>query len=172
MPDKIDSYLCGSAIIRKGQQLELTDAGAERFGLPVGLLMKVVGVSKSGDRVYTYLLTNNDEYYENLGDPDNFYGRPGHCMKISDKRLMIYFSQIYTVETSYVVGKVKFKGHNLKGMKCRVLANMEGTSSEAFVEFEKDIGGGSCDGIGKTGHCAIVPMYALGSKPKTEKKGG
>jgi len=65
-----------------------------------------------------------------------------------------------------------FKKKNLKDMKCKVVSPMPG-NSESLVEFKEDIGGCGADGLGKGGHCLVVPNDILSSmkeEVKTEVK--
>ena len=60
----------------------------------------------------------------------------------------------------------KFRRKDLSGMRCKVLASLpDGKSS--FVEMAEDIGGCGSDGLGKAGHCIVVPNDRLvEEKPK------
>lgn len=60
-----------------------------------------------------------------------------------------------------------FKKTNLKGMRCKIIANL--SSRDVFVEMEKDIGGGSCDGIGRKGYCIPIKREFLTPSKKKEK---
>jgi len=69
---------------------------------------------------------------------------------------------------------VQHKKHSLKGMKCTLLRDI-GHGEYSFVELEEDVGGGSADGLGKSGHCVLVPAESLKEilvpkKPKPKKK--
>ena len=61
-----------------------------------------------------------------------------------------------------------YKKRNLKGERCRILANID--RRDVFVEMENNIGGGSCDGIGKKGHCIHIKKEFLISSNKKSKK--
>lgn len=61
-----------------------------------------------------------------------------------------------------------FKKTNLKGMGCRIVANF--TGPDVFVEMEKNIGGGSCDGTGRQGHCIPIKREFLTPSAKKEGK--
>ncbi len=66
-----------------------------------------------------------------------------------------------------------FKKKNLKGGGCRILAPLD--KSNVFVEMEEDVSGGSCDGLGKGGHCIPIKREFLTkseNKKKTKAKGG
>lgn len=61
-----------------------------------------------------------------------------------------------------IIKEYKFKGRNLRGMKCRNLSHM--SDGSIFIEAEENIGGTSCDGMGKRGHCIIVDPEIVGMK--------
>jgi len=65
-----------------------------------------------------------------------------------------------------------FRKKNLKDMRCKVISPMPG-SAESLVEFTENVGGCGADGLGKGGHCLIVPNDALSpvkEKVKTKSK--
>ena len=61
-----------------------------------------------------------------------------------------------------IKGNLTFKGKKLKGKKCKILSSLEDGSM--FVEFDENIGGTSCDGLGHRGHCIVVDPEMLGMK--------
>lgn len=61
----------------------------------------------------------------------------------------------YTVKSNFI-----FKHHNLRGKSCRQLGVLENGRS-ALVELEENVGGGSGDGLGKHGHCVLIPAELL-----------
>lgn len=62
---------------------------------------------------------------------------------------------------------VMFKGKSLISKKCKIIRLFKRFSSTAyFVEFEDYIGGCSCDGLGKSGHCLPVNSKFLVKSPK------
>lgn len=79
MPDKIDSYLCGSAIIRKGQQLELTDAGAERFGPPNAIAESERWGRKNDDRIIIFKTERFEIWKLSMGELTLFQLRVYYC---------------------------------------------------------------------------------------------
>lgn len=59
-----------------------------------------------------------------------------------------------------IKGKFVFRRKNLEGMECRTVGMLpDGNSS--FVEFGEYVDGCSADGLGKAGHCAIIPHEHL-----------
>lgn len=62
---------------------------------------------------------------------------------------------------NYVVSnKHEFRGQDLKGKECKLLAHIHNTDL-AFVDFGEDIGGCAADGLGIRGHCLAVPTKIL-----------
>lgn len=77
----------------------------------------------------------------------------------------------FIVEEFFVVrGDTKFKKKSLNGMRCKMVAPLSGNL--CFVELEENVGGGSADGLGKKGHCVLVPSNTLvrESPPKAKSK--
>lgn len=68
-------------------------------------------------------------------------------------------------DVAYVVDKSRFKGNDLYGEKCTVLAklaiNGRNNIEHLFVELEKNVGGSCCDGLGRRGHCVVVNSKSL-----------
>jgi len=61
-----------------------------------------------------------------------------------------------------------FKKRNLKGMECKIIADF--ANGDVFVEMNTNVGGGSCDGLGKKGHCVIIKENLLAPKTVDKKK--
>lgn len=68
--------------------------------------------------------------------------------------VLVYFDFGVPLEDVYISKNFTFKNRNLKGLDCKYLAAFRG--GDCFVEFEEDIGGCSCDGLGRAGHCIII----------------
>jgi len=69
------------------------------------------------------------------------------------------FKRGATNDKYYVRDTFVFKKRDLRGMCCKPIVNIG--SDHLFVEFTLDIGGSSCDGKGKSGHCLILPQSVL-----------
>lgn len=70
-------------------------------------------------------------------------------------------------ESMHVVrANVSFKKKELKGMECNVLTQLP--KSKVFVELAENVGGASCDGLGKKGHCVVLHKDHVG--PMKAKK--
>jgi len=53
-----------------------------------------------------------------------------------------------------IKGSTTYRGKELKGKQCKVVANLYGDM--VFVEMEEHVDGCSADGLGKTGHCVAI----------------
>lgn len=62
---------------------------------------------------------------------------------------------------SVLVKDFDFNGVNLSGESGRILLDRNANESSVLVEFKKDIGGSSADGIGSPGRCARVPVECI-----------
>jgi len=67
-----------------------------------------------------------------------------------------------------VRGNVSFKDKSLQGMECSVLSHLP--KGKVFVELVEDVGGASCDGLGKKGHCVVLKKENIGTAPKKLKQ--
>jgi hypothetical protein len=73
-----------------------------------------------------------------------------------------------TLARAFIIGQpifvikddIQYKGKKLQGMKCEKIPSSVGKDT-AFVQLEKNVGGGSADGLGKAGHCIVVNPKAL-----------
>jgi hypothetical protein len=74
-----------------------------------------------------------------------------------------------TDEVVEITGDVTFKGRKLKGRRARKLTTLS-HAPMVFVEFDENIGGSSADGMGKRGHCALVPLEKLKSVKDKERE--
>lgn len=70
-----------------------------------------------------------------------------------------FMSNMLLLSTKYSILKFTFRNKKLDGSKCKILH--KGTDGNAFVEMDKNVEGGSCDGLGKEGHCIILPFSML-----------
>lgn len=81
----------------------------------------------------------------------------GHGLWIESQSFTSYIhlvSREYKIDTVFI-----FKNQNLKFMRCRILYEYD--KDNVFVELDKNIGANSCDGLGKKGHCIILPRKIL-----------
>ncbi len=98
------------------------------------------------------------------GKVENGYGK---WIGVSDfMQVILPVTKKYKITTTF-----DFKNQDLKSMECKILYIYG--KEDVFVEMYKNIGGGSCDGLGKTGHCIVLPRKILkeihsGRKDKLE----
>jgi hypothetical protein len=87
---------------------------------------------------------------------------------MSEEGLFKYF--ILEPRSKMVIAKShKFRKLDLEGMECVILSPLpKGGSS--MVEFKKDVGGCGGDGLGKAGHCLIIPNDKLVKSKKDDEK--
>ena len=104
------------------------------------------------------MIALDPEYIDGWGDLDGEVDNErGWWMEMEE---LIAISNI-NVKGDMVVSKNhKFKDIELKDMECTLLSYIDNTKL-AFVEFDKNIGGCSADGLGRRGHCIAVPTNIL-----------
>ena len=66
-----------------------------------------------------------------------------------------------------IVKPTRFHGRNLLGMPCKLI-NTNRDDEIALVELDKNVGGGSADGLGKRGHCIVVSTNSIARKKETK----
>lgn len=141
---------------------------------------EATGLGKEGDRAVvidlffnddfepghpyeSYVVLCRDEPHPNWGDGEGAT-EPGYGMVIQSANFMTYFTN-KPYKRLVIAEDIEFKGRNLKGMSGKPLSKI---GKEMFVELDEDVGGCSCDGTGKRGHCVLVPRNAL-VRPTKEK---
>ena len=168
----------GGKIYKTGDKLRLeTVSGVDRYigllELKMGAILEIAVIkqNKSGKATLFGLCTT-----------DNSMPRGWHDLEGYLIRNMGYFVETRHIVKNFsprtdkmVVGQnFSFKKKNLKDMKCRVVSPMPG-NSESVVEFEEDVGGCGADGLGRGGHCLVIPNDILQAaekkvKPKAKTK--
>jgi hypothetical protein len=82
----------------------------------------------------------------------------GWWINIDELRSMVE-SPIMDKRRNRISKDFEFNGRNLKGLEGVPLALIE--TGEMFIELDENVGGGSADGLGKRGHCVLVPRKYL-----------
>jgi len=153
-------------IIRVGDRLRGNYSAPER------------GFGREGDMVTVIRITSDkrlgirsEKRLEGWGDLDGLVPRRQGYWATRE----VIHDNFDLVEPKFIVNaNVQHKKHSLKGMKCTLLRDI-GDGEYSFVELEENVGGGSADGLGKAGHCVLVPAGSLKEvpvkkKPKSKKK--
>ena len=95
-----------------------------------------------------------------------------------------HLSELFTLEALRleIISNIATRGKELKGRKGTYLCPFDDTASmpmpmkiytphQIFVELDDNIGGSGCDGLGKKGHCVLVPRDAVKfEKPKKARR--
>ncbi|RLF88019.1 hypothetical protein DRN34_00350 [Thermococci archaeon] len=81
-----------------------------------------------------------------------------------------HIKQVFKVANTdrIVKGNVSFKDKALNGMECSILSHLP--KGKVFVELREDVGGASCDGLGKRGYCVVLHKENIGPAPKKPKQ--
>lgn len=119
-----------------------------------------------------YCETTTKDYWCNLnGYCENYHG---FWCEPSAALLYGYLTRIHKAgkksmedKTRYIKTDLIYKRRSLIGKKCRIIRPFKHSGQTSyFVEFEENIGGCSCDGLGKSGHCLPVSANFLVKSPK------
>lgn len=124
-----------------------------------------------GERIHVGLYSH--QQISGWGDLDGMV--PSRQGLWQDSRFLLSFFELIH-QDKVVAEDFNFKKRNLKGMRCKVVHH-NGSRGQSFVEFDEDVGGGSADGLGKTGFCVALPSELLKNvdkspidEPKEKKK--
>lgn len=142
---------------RKGQ---IADLGKE------GDIAEIINIhphKHPGDSVLLISRADQHPRWRDIAD------LPGRGIDIHVRDAIIYFNFTPLRENMCVSDDFVFKGRNLKGLGCRFLATLQ--NGDYFVEFDEDIGGCSCDSLGRMGHCIVVGHdFLTGEEKKKNRK--
>lgn len=156
--------------IRVGQLVSLTNEGEESELGHYGDLAEVIFIDRSKNSFESNI------YIRRRGGPHSRWEAAGGMTgpNCGLKMCVVEYAVMFTLyKDSEPKGKMTvnrdlmFKRTNLKGKSCKILARLN--SNNVFVEMEEDVGGGSCDGLGKGGHCVPIEQEFL-TKIKNGKK--
>lgn len=147
--------------ISVGDKAIITKKGMQAFGMESGIEVFVANIIYNGGHAM------DAEVEIARVDRERFSGG-GRTARIYVGDFMVCFKMYDVPNDLRVSKKFVFKGKNLEGMRCKRLATLEG--GEYFVELEEDVGGCSCDGLGKAGHCVVVSNKMLASQKEKRKQ--
>jgi len=98
----------------------------------------------------------SDKYREGWGDLNGVCDE-GHGLWVSVSFLVRYFRVNSSPDRALIKDEFVFRRKNLKGKIGNIISQLPG-SQMLFVEFDEDLGGCSADGLGKAGHCVMIPQ--------------
>lgn len=145
--------------ITVGEQYVLTFYGQE-FGTPDETIAEVAAIENSDDPSEAEIILKKH------GAPHQNW-EEGHWLTLWVEDFLKMFSKqvkcVQVVNRNYM-----YRKQNLKGVRCRIIAKID--QHDVFVEMENNIGGGSCDGTGMSGHCIPIKKEFLTSSSEKSKK--
>ena len=146
----------GTDVISIGNRYRVTIEGSKYGFGKVGRIWKIVKLRCSGDPIVIGMVP--------IGNGSSLSNNaPELWTNIKDFRTgFISISVEYVICNSFV-----FKNRLLDNIKCEVLHSFK--DGNVFVETEKYVKGSSCDGLGKTGHCLVVPRNNLKTISKSKQ---
>jgi len=141
------------------------------MGLPINTEVEIVLIKKTdtrhGTRILFGIKTLSGERFPEWHDLEgNLYDGNGYF--VGKDIVRSCFTPTASAGSMVIAKAFKFRRQDLKDMKCRIISPMPG-SSESIVEFDEDIGGCGADGLGKSGHCLVVPNEILIPEEKKNK---
>lgn len=150
----------------KGDEFAVNSRGAERGYGPVGTLFSIILVKTEGDkRRYGVSSERRNTNFHDLGGQV----KDGHGYWLTGSEILEGLTprnQVFVIASDF-----EFRGSNLKGLRTRRIQNLS-NSNHSLVEVEKDVGGGSGDGLGKKGRCIVVPNKILKQTSNKKEKHG
>lgn len=157
------SITVGGRQIREGDKFRITKNG------------EVNGFGFAGETITVLRIYDNhtigivsERYNPSWGDLDGKV-EPGYGYYINPESFRD--NNFEQPNSQYMVtAEYKYNELDLKGKTCKMLYVTRDRNT-SFVEFEDNVGGGGCDGLGKHGHCIAMPSSLLSviSAKKAEK---
>lgn len=142
----------GGEILVVGDKCTTTAVGAMNGFRPTNTQFTIWGFKENDETLIgLYSPLYSQEWADLNGNV-----KSGHGLWITPSN---FLANMILINIKYKVLKFMFKNEKLDSMECKILHEYK--DSTAFVEMDKNVGGGSCDGLGKTGHCIILPTNML-----------
>ena len=137
-----------------GDQCVITENGMKNGFGPINILLDIFTFKKTFDEI---LIGIHSHIYIKEWADLNGAVTPGHGLWITPSN---FLTNMQFIPIKYeICNEFKFKNQNLELMQCKILHSYK--DGNVFIEIDKNVGGGSCDGLGKTGHCIILPQNRL-----------
>lgn len=163
----LSKYIYKGIMFTVGMNI-ITKSKANFIGSIPGEKLKIASIIDDGGLILIGISGRPREEWHDLNGKLS-EGEMGYWLEIYE---MVKYFVIDEGQTKRIKQDLMFKGRNLKDKECKILTTIADDSY--IVEFEVNIGGISCDGLGKAGHCLPVSSNVLDNKKeKTEnvKKG-
>lgn len=159
--------LTGGVVVTVGDAVRVSDRGRyEDYGRE-DEIMKIYTFKKSKDRGTWLIGIVSERKHSGWGDLDGqVSSNTGTWL---DEENFFRFFIIEPKPTMVISKSHKFRKLELEGMKCIVLSPLP-KGNGSMVEFEKNVGGCGGDGLGKAGHCLIIPNGKLAKSKKGDDK--
>jgi len=152
--------------LRVGDVVAITEYGAQNYPYgQQGDRAEVINIDLNKSRISrSSIYLRRDTSHPNWSDAGG-NTPPGKGVVISVSEFMEVYERC---EIEMVVSKhIIHRGRDLIGMPCRTIVR----SGRMFgVQFKEDIGGCSCDGLGKRGYCLLVNNNCLKEKLEVEEE--
>jgi len=131
--------------------------------LPTGSRVTIKLINRNGDGPQIGIVSDpRVEGWHNLDGAC----KDGHGYWVEPRHISEFFKT--TSSDCMVKANVSYKNKSLKGMECSVLHELP--KSKVFVELAEDVGGASCDGLGKKGHCVVLQRDQIGPVKAKSKR--
>jgi len=156
----------GNRTLSVGDTLKATEKAVYEGHGEMGELVKVHIIKQRSSGSYLIGLVN-ERHNENWSNLDGEVAS-GHGYFFRRRDIFNYFMP-FSMERMVVEESFTFKKLDLQGMECDILAFLPDDKS-VFIQFDKDVGGCGCDGLGKAGHCLAVPKTILKRVEKSKNK--
>lgn len=163
-----DSITVEDTIISVGDSLRATEKASYDGHAEMGELVTVNTIkSRDGSSMSFFVGVVAERPNSNWSNLDGRVA-PGHGYYFRRRDLFRYFVPI-TMERMIIKDSFKFRKLELEGLECDILAFLPDGKS-VFIQFDKNVGGCGCDGLGKAGHCLAVPRNILKKVEKSKNK--
>lgn len=153
----------GDKRIKVGDKLRSNERAYENGICKPGIIVTVSVIKSVGEDMIGLSSTSR---MTGWGSLDGFVS-PKQGYWVNRDSLMDNFELI--TNDHVVSADITFKKHSIKGMRCKIL-HTDTRTMYSFIEVEKNVGGGSADGLGRSGHCIAIPHKALQRKPIMRSK--
>ncbi len=159
---KLKQVVIGDKKIKIGDKLRINGSGQGNGIGPSGVTTTVRYIKEAGEIMIGLSSPNR---LDGWGDLDGMVDRRKGFWATRDTIIDCFD----LVETEFLITEdYAFKNRNLKGMKANLIFQSK-HADDCFIELDEDVGGGCADGLGKTGHCIVVPAKVLAKQSSREK---